>query len=97
MSHDVPGSQAPLLEGRYANVLRVGFNAQEFLIDFGQLLQGEPAVDHGREQYFTRIVVVPTNMKRFLTVLRQAVGSYENTFAIIPDPDASIDAAGPRS
>lgn len=71
--------------GRYANNFRIGFNAHEFLLDFGQLGE-EPEDDVGR--YHTRIVVVPINSKRLLSLLEGAVKRYEDTFGTVGSPDA---------
>ncbi len=72
-------------QGRYANNFRIGFNAHEFLLDFGQLGE-EHGDDEGR--YHTRIVAVPINSKRLLALLEEAVKSYEDTFGTIHSPDA---------
>lgn len=85
MSNDKSGSRISTPEGRYANVFRIGFNAQEFLLDFGQLGQG--AEEDEDERYHTRIIVVPVNSRRFLALLRESLESYEDTFAAIPEPD----------
>lgn len=84
MSNDKDRCFASPPEGRYVNYFRIGFNAQEFLFDFGQLEQGYED-DDGR--CHTRLVVVPTNTKRFLELLRKSVEGYERTFGRIPDPD----------
>ncbi len=69
-------------EGRYVNNFRIGWNAQEFLLDFGQLGTED---DDGR--YAIRLVVVPTNTRRLLALLEDSVRSYEETFGIIRSPD----------
>ena len=92
MSNGNKDRRAALPEGRYANVFRIGFNAQEFLLDFGQLRQGD-GEDEG-EQFFIRIISVPINVKRLLTLLQQSIESYEETFLSIPDPDAYRPPAG---
>ncbi len=83
MSNKKTGSRLSVPEGKYANFFRIGFNAQEFLLDFGQLSQGDD--EDGEESYHSRIVVVPVNTKRFLALLQESVASYEDTFADIPD------------
>ena len=87
MATDAAATRVRIPEGRYANFFRIGFNAQEFLIDFGQVTPDEGTGTDG-ESFFIRIVVVPFNMKRFLALARESVGSYEETYAIIPDAEA---------
>lgn len=86
MSNDKTGSRISTPEGRYANVFRIGFNAQEFLLDFGQLRQGSDEDEN--ERYHTRIIVVPVNTRRFLALLQESVESFEDTFTAIPEPEA---------
>lgn len=73
------------LEGRYVNDFRIAWNAQEFLLDFGQLGHGSET-DEGR--YLVRLVVVPANTKRFLDLLGESVRDYEDAFGIIRSPGA---------
>jgi hypothetical protein len=49
------------LEGRYANYFKVGHNALEFLLDFGQFY-----AESQRAQFHTRIITNPTYAKAFL-------------------------------
>lgn len=70
-------ADAPL-EARYANYVRVGHNAFEFLLDFGQFYGGDPEpVAH------TRIVTSPTYAKVFLETIRDSIEQYEATFGPI--------------
>jgi len=63
------------LEGRYANYLEVGYNAFEFILDFGQRYsEDEDAKGH------TRIVTSPVYAKAFLETLRDSVSEYEQHF-----------------
>lgn len=49
------------LEGRSANSFRIGYNAYEFYLDFGQIpLHGEET------QFHTRIIAAPVYAKAFL-------------------------------
>ena len=46
------------VEGRYANYFKIGYNAFEFVIDFGQLYpEGEPGDKKAR--FHTRIITAP--------------------------------------
>jgi len=74
-SGDPPGNEP--LEGRYANYVRVGHNAFEFLLDFGQFYS------EGRELMHTRIVTSPTYAKVFLDTIRDSIAQYEAAFGPI--------------
>jgi len=65
-------------EGRYANFFKVGHNAFEFLVDFGQLF---PGTHEGH--LHTRIVTSPVYVKELLETLKEAVDRYELTFGPI--------------
>lgn len=57
-------------EGRYANVFKVGFNAYEFVIDFGQ------QYDAGEARTHTRIVTSPAMAQNLRDVLDRSVREY---------------------
>ena len=60
------------LEGRYANYIRVGYNAFEFLFDFGQhYFENEQAM------IFTRVIITPNYAKDLLDILQCAIEGYE--------------------
>ncbi len=64
----------------YANYLKVGQNAFEFLFDFGQLyLEDEDA------QFHTRIITTPIYAKAFFRVLKDCIDRYEQDFGMIPE------------
>lgn len=65
-------------EGQYANHFRVGHNAYEFVLDFGQLYAGG-----GSARYHTRIVTSPQYACEFLSVLREAIDAYVSTYGPI--------------
>lgn len=68
-----------LLEGRYTNYFTVGYNAFEFLVDFGQFYpEGKEARLH------TRIITNPIYAKALLDTLRESIDRYEQTFGVIP-------------
>jgi hypothetical protein len=70
---------AERLVSRYANYLKIGRNAFEFLFDFGQSHR------EGREpQFHTRIITSPAYAKAFLNALHDAIESYENDYGTIP-------------
>ncbi len=62
-----------LIEARYANFLRVGHNASEFILEFGQAYSGSTA-----EVLHTRIVTNPTYARHFFTVLGESLQKYDS-------------------
>jgi hypothetical protein len=80
MSQEGEDPQRPdPLEGRYANSFRIGHNAFEFLLDFGQV-----SPDREEAQFHTRIVTGPVFAKAFAKLLQEALEQYEQTFGVIP-------------
>ena len=72
------------LQGRYANYFKVGYNAFEFILDFGQLYSESNDV-----KFFTRIITNPISAKNLIEVLQESIAQYEQTHGIIKmqDPD----------
>jgi hypothetical protein len=69
-------------EGRYANYFKVGHNAFEFLLDFGQFYpESEMARLH------TRIITSPIYAKALFETLRESLDRYEQAFWPIPKED----------
>jgi hypothetical protein len=66
------------LNGRYANCFKVGYNAFEFLFDFGQS-EG----DSGGASIHTRIVTAPGYAKAFTKTLSESIAQYEKEFGPI--------------
>jgi hypothetical protein len=66
------------IEGRYANYLRVGNNAVEFVLDFGQQV-----ADDTTPEVVIRVFTTPVSVKEFLRVLGESVSSYEAAFGPI--------------
>jgi len=65
-------------KGRYANSLRVGYNAFEFVFDFGQAYSGEVKI-----RSRTRIVTSPGYAKAMITALESALEAFEREFGRI--------------
>jgi len=66
------------LEGRYANYFKVGHNAFEFVIDFGQYYpESEEA------ELFTRIITSPAYAKVLLETLMKSIKQYERIYEAI--------------
>lgn len=67
-------------KGCYANYVRVGHNAFEFVLEFGQVYEGlGPRVMH------TRIVTTPAYAKAMVKTLRTAIEEFEATYGELPD------------
>jgi len=68
------------LEGKYANYFAVGYNAHEFIFDFGQnYSENDPAELH------TRIVTGTTYAKALFDLLHQSLAEYEKAHGSIED------------
>lgn len=66
------------LEGRYANYFKVGHNAFEFVLDFGQLFsEGE------EPQLHNRIVTSPAYAVAMAITLNKSIAEYESSFGAI--------------
>ncbi|MCC7212653.1 MAG: DUF3467 domain-containing protein [Candidatus Brocadia sp.] len=73
------------LEGHYANSFKVGQNAFEFIIDFGQSY-----VEGKREIFHTRIVSSPFYANIQLKTLQESIRRYEKVFGTIPEGDEKV-------
>ena len=83
MNHaNEPPHEIREVEGRYANYFKVGHNAFEFLLDFGQFY-----AESQRAQFHTRIITNPIYAKYLLGILQQSLERYEQTFGAIPRED----------
>lgn len=65
-------------EARYANYVKIGHNAHEFLLDFGQLY---PDIDEAH--LHTRIVTSPIYARGLLETLQESLDRYERAFGSI--------------
>ncbi|NGZ96720.1 MAG: hypothetical protein CV089_11460 [Nitrospira sp. WS110] len=68
------------MEGRYANYAQVGYNAAEFVLDFGQL---HPPTD--TPHFHIRIITTPVYAKAFLETLLVSLQRYEEEYGEIAD------------
>jgi hypothetical protein len=68
------------LEGRYANHLKVGHNAFEFLLDFYQQFD-----ENEEAELCMRIITNPADAKAMLATLKEAVDFFEKNFGAISD------------
>ena len=62
-------------EGRYANYFKIGYNAFEFVLDFGQLYDGKK-----QPILHTRIILSPEYTRNLSTLLKEALEGYEGEF-----------------
>jgi len=69
-----PAARPPL--AAYANHFEIGFNAFEFLLDFGQDYEGPAA---GTLPHL-RVVTAPAYAKAFANLLWRSIGDYEAAF-----------------
>ena len=75
-------SEAREIAAVYSNYFKIGYNAFEFVLDFGQFyLESEP------EHLHTRIVTAPPYAKALIEVLQHSVNAYEQKFGSIPPGD----------
>ena len=66
------------LEGKYANYFAVGYNAHEFIFDFGQNYS-----ENDQAELFARIITNPAYAKTFLQTFQRSISQYEQNFGII--------------
>ena len=71
-----PDSALPRLaidaQGRYSNFFKIGYNAFEFLLDFGQVY-----TDTGADNVHTRIITTPRYAKALAELLIQTLTDFE--------------------
>jgi hypothetical protein len=79
MGHERQNSQdGGALEGRYANYFKVGHNAFEFLLDFGQFYP-----ESEKAQLHSRVITSPIYAKALLETIRESINRYEQSFGPI--------------
>ncbi|MCP4692407.1 MAG: DUF3467 domain-containing protein [Desulfobacterales bacterium] len=66
------------MEGRYANHVKVGYNAFEFVLDF---IQHYP--ENGENKVCSRIITSPVYAKAFFETLRESIERYEHDNGVI--------------
>ncbi len=78
MSDDESMQNAHKLEGRYANYVKVGHNAFEFVIEFGQ------CYDDDKNAYMhSKIMSSPAYVKEFFRTLQKSLEEYEENYGEI--------------
>ena len=68
------------IEGKYANYFKVGHNAVEFVLDFGQYYS-----ENEEAELYIRIITSPCYAKELLETLKVSIEQYENSFGIIKE------------
>jgi hypothetical protein len=68
------------LEGKYANYFAVGYNAHEFIFDFGQNYS-----KNDQAELHTRIITSPTSAKALFELLHQSIAEYKKAHGSIED------------
>jgi len=86
MNEDLARDQdhAPF-EGRYANCFNSGFNAFEFVFEFGQYFP-----EAGGPQWHTKVIMSPPYAKAFFETILESLTSYESSYGPIPPIDESV-------
>ena len=70
----------PAVEAKYTNLFRVGYNAFEVLVEFGQSYPGtDPDLIH------SRIATSPTYAREFLRMLSSSIEGYEREYGAMRD------------
>ena len=75
------------IEGRYANFFKVGYNAFEFVIDFGQNYS-----EKNEAELFNRVILAPAFAKALHAALKDSIKKYEKKFGKIKNsiPDGAV-------
>jgi hypothetical protein len=76
-------------EGHYANYFKVGYNAFEFVIDFGQCYN-----EHEEAKLHTRIITNSIYAKTLLETLWESIKRYEQSFGAIQGKEVNHLACG---
>lgn len=73
-----PPKPSQNLEGKYTNYFEVGFNAYEFVFNFGQLYSGNkiPA-------FSNKMITSPAYAKIFFDVLKESIEHYEAKYGCV--------------
>jgi len=78
-SHSDTLREGSAAEARYANYFNVGYNAFEFLLEFGQLYH-----EGQQPRLHTRIVMSPSYARELLRTLQRSLDDYDNAYATSP-------------
>jgi hypothetical protein len=78
--HDTPP------DAKYTNYMAVGFNAYEFILEFGHVIDDEPVRVH------TRLIMTPAIVNLLCRSLCESVRQYGESFGLVDGP--SQETAG---
>lgn len=67
--------EAGALEGRYANYFKIGYNAFEFVLDFGQQYNR-----HKKPILHTRIIISPAYVDTLIGLLQKTIQEHSATY-----------------
>jgi len=68
------------LEGKYTNYFAIGYNAHEFIFDFGQNYS-----ENDQAELHTRIITCPTYANALFDLLHKSIAEYEEAHGSIED------------
>jgi len=71
----IDSSGGDALEGRYSNYFEVGYNAFEFITDFGQYF-----AENQKAELYSRIITSPDYAKDLQKILAESIKHYEKNF-----------------
>lgn len=71
----------PEVQTHYVNHFRVGYNAFEFIVDFGRSSEDLPD-----GEIYTRLITAPIYVQVLCSTLAGSIGEYEEKFGSIPKP-----------
>lgn len=70
-----------VMEGRYANMMRVSHTKEEFIMDYANVVPPQGIMT-------ARVITSPGHMKRILKALQDNIGKYEKSFGPINEAEA---------
>ena len=77
-----------ILEGKYANFMRVSHTKEEFILDFANVVP-PPVLAEARQGIMTaRVITSPGHMKRIIKALQDNMDKYEQSFGKINEAEA---------
>ena len=77
-----------IMEGRYANMMRVSHTKEEFILDFANVVP-PPVLAEARQGIMTaRVITSPGHMKRIIKALQENLDRYEQSFGTINEAES---------
>ncbi|HET8922556.1 MAG TPA: DUF3467 domain-containing protein [Candidatus Acidoferrum sp.] len=75
--HEIPSAEGSS-EIRYTNLFQIGYNAFEFVLEFGHSYAGDPTL-----RIHSRIITSPVYAREFLDLLQKSLAAYEKKFGTV--------------